>query len=93
MVEEGLLEEVKHFYDEGLRSKAIMTGIGYKELYDYFDGKITLEESLDLIKQRSRKYAKRQYTFFNNQFDMKWFNTDYNNINNTLDEILEYINR
>ena len=91
MVEEGLLEEVKHFYDEGLRSKAIMTGIGYKELYDYFDGKITFEESLDLIKQRSRKYAKRQYTWFKNQMDVNWIDVDFKNFNNTFDEAVKII--
>ncbi len=65
MIEDGLVDEVKKFYDQGIRSKAIMTGIGYKELYDYFDGNISLDEAIDLIKKRTRKYAKRQYTWFN----------------------------
>ena len=91
MVEEGLLEEVKQFYDQGLRSKAIMTGIGYKELYDYFDGKCTLEEALDLIKQRSRKYAKRQYTWFKNQMDVNWIDVDFNDFNNTFNEAVKII--
>lgn len=91
MVKEGLLEEVKHFYDQGLRSKAIMTGIGYKELYDYFDGKITLDESLDLIKQRSRKYAKRQYTWFKNQMNVNWIDVDFKDFNNTFNEAIGII--
>ena len=91
MVKEGLLEEVKHFYDLGLRSKAIMTGIGYKELYDYFDGKITLDESLDLIKQRSRKYAKRQYTWFKNQMIVNWIDVDFKDFNNTFNEAIGII--
>ena len=91
MVEAGLLDEVKHFYDLGIRSKAIMTGIGYKELYEYFDGNCTLEEALDLIKQRSRKYAKRQYTWFNNQMDIKWFNVDFKDFNNTINEVINYL--
>ncbi len=91
MVEEGLLEEVKYFYDQGLRSKAIMTGIGYKELYDYFDNKCTLEEALDLIKQRSRKYAKRQYTWFKNQMDVNWIDVDFKDFNNTFDEAVNII--
>lgn len=91
MVKDGLIEEVKKFYDEGIKSKAIMTGIGYKELYDYFDNKCSLEEALDLIKQRSRKYAKRQYTWFNNQMNVKWFNVDFNNFSNTIDEVINYI--
>lgn len=91
MVEEGLLEEVKHFYDMGLRSKAIMTGIGYKELYEYFDGNCTLDEALDLIKQRSRKYAKRQYTWFKNQMDVNWIDVDFKDFNNTFNEAVRII--
>ena len=91
MVEEGLLEEVKHFYDIGLRSKAIMTGIGYKELYEYFDGNCTLEEAFDLIKQRSRKYAKRQYTWFKNQMDVNWIDVDFKDFNNTFNEAVKII--
>ena len=91
MFQEGLLEEVESLYNENIRSKSIMTGIGYKELYDYFDGKITLDEAKDLIKSRSRKYAKRQYTWFNNQMDVKWFNTDYDDFNNTVNEVIKYL--
>ena len=94
MVDDGLIEEVKSFYDKNIRSKAINTGIGYKELYKYFDKEISLEEAIDLIKKNSRHYAKRQYTFFKNKFDnIKWFNTDYNNFNNTVSEVIEYINK
>ena len=93
MVKDGLLDEVKSLYDKNIRSKAIMTGIGYKELYDYFDGNCTLKESLDLIKQRSRRYAKRQYTWFNNQMDINWFNVDFNDFNNTVNEVIDFINK
>jgi len=55
MVEEGLIEEVKQFYDQKIYSKAISTGIGYKELYKYFDNEITKEEALELIKKNSRR--------------------------------------
>ena len=91
MIKEGLIDEVKSFYDKGIRSKSIMTGIGYKELYSYFDKDISLKEAIDLIKKNSRHLAKRQYTFFNNQFDMKWFNTNYKDFNKTVDEVYEYI--
>ena len=91
MVDNGLLDEVKSFYDQNIRSKAIMTGIGYKELYEYFDGNISLDEALDLIKQRSRKYAKRQYTWFNNQMDVIWFDVDFNDFNNTINDVINYI--
>lgn len=91
MVQDGLLEEVKSLYDRNIKSKSIMTGIGYKELYEYFDGTISLEEALELIKQRSRKYAKRQYTWFNNQMDIKWFDVDFKDFNNTINEVVDYI--
>ena len=85
MIEDGLVDEVKKFYDQGIRSKAIMTGIGYKELYDYFDGNISLDEAIDLIKKRTRKYAKRQYTWFNHQLPVKWFNVDFDDFSNTVE--------
>ena len=94
MIKDGLIDEVKYFYDKNVRSKAINTGIGYKELYKYFDNEITLEEAIDLIKKNSRHYAKRQYTFFRNKFDdITWFNTDYNNFNNTVEEVIKYIDK
>ena len=71
MVEEGLIEEAKKLYDQNIHSNAVLS-IGYKELYDYFDSKITLDEAINLIKQHSRNFAKRQYTWFNNQMDVKW---------------------
>ena len=91
MFQSGLLTEVKSFYDQGIRSKALETGIGYKELYQYFDNKITLEEAKDLIKKNSRHYAKRQYTFFNHQLDVKWFDTNYEDFSKTIKEVENYI--
>ena len=57
----------------------------------YFSNKISLEEAKEKIKQNSRRYAKRQYTWFKNQMDIKWFNVDYENFNNTVLEIEDYI--
>ena len=91
MFQSGLLTEVKSFYDQGIHSKALETGIGYKELYQYFDNKITLEEAKELIKKNSRHYAKRQYTFFNHQLDVKWFNTNYEDFSKTINEVEDYI--
>lgn len=91
MFQSGLLTEVKSFYDQGIHSKALETGIGYKELYQYFDNKITLEEAKELIKKNSRHYAKRQYTFFNHQLDVKWFNTNYEDFSKTIKEVEDYI--
>ncbi len=93
MEENGLLKEAKDFYDRKIYSKAINTAIAYKELYLYFDGKITLEEAKNLIKQRSRNYAKRQYTWFNNQMDVKWFDIDVNDFSNTVNDVINYIEK
>ena len=93
MLKNGLIEEAKKIYDTNIRSKAVLTPIGYKELFEYFDGNITLEESLELIKQRSRKYAKRQYTWNNHQFNVNWFNVDFNNFESTVNDILNFINK
>lgn len=93
MFEDGLLEEVKSLYDRGIKSKALTTGIGYKELYDYFDGKISLTEAKDLIKQRSRHYAKRQYTWFNNQMNINWFNVNFENFKETILEVENFIDK
>lgn len=88
---EGLMLEVKGFYDKKIVSKAIKTAIGYKELYKYFDGEITLDEAKDLIMKNSRRYAKRQYTWFNNQMDVKWFNVDIDNFSKTIRDVEKYI--
>lgn len=91
MIDNGLLEEAKKIYDLGIRSKAVMTPIGYKELFPYFEGNIKLEESIMNIQQNSRRYAKRQYTWFNNQMDVKWFDVDFECFNNTYYEVCKYI--
>jgi len=91
MVEEGLIEEVKQLYDENIHSQVIQTAIGYKELYEYFCGKISKRDAIDLIKKNSRHYAKRQYTFFNHQLEVKWFNTNYDDFNITVEEVFDYI--
>ena len=93
MLNEGLLDEVESFYDKGIRTKAIETAIGYKELYEYLDKKVTLEESINSIKRNSRRYAKRQYTFFNNQLNVNWFNVDFNNFDNTINNVIEFIEK
>ena len=91
MVQNSLIEEAKKFYNLDRNTKSMKTVIGYKELFEYFDGNLTLDEALDLIKQRSRKYDKRQYTFFNNKMNIKWFDVDFSNFDNTINEVEEYI--
>ncbi len=93
MFEEGLIDEVKTFRPYFANSKALNTAIGYKEVYSYLKGDITLDECQDLIKKNSRHYAKRQYTFFNNQLPITWFNVDFANFNNTIKEVENYISK
>ncbi len=88
MMEDGLLEEAKTYYDRNVRSKALLSGIGYKELYDYFEGNVSLEEAIYKIKQNSRHYAKRQYTFFRHQFPIHWYEVDVDHFEVTLEEVL-----
>ena len=91
MLDEGLTLEAKKIYDSKVRSKAVMTPIGYKELFEYFDGKIIKEQAIEKIKQNSRRYAKRQYTWNKHQLDIKYFNVDFENFDNTVAEVLKYI--
>lgn len=73
MINKGLIDEVKGLYERGIRNVQSIQAIGYKELYDYFDGKITLDEAINQLKQNSRRYAKRQLTWFRNKMDVTWF--------------------
>ena len=83
MVNNGLLDEAYGIYSSNIRSKAIMTPIGYKELFDYFDGNKSIDECISLIKRNSRRYAKRQYTWFNNQMNVNWFNVNFDDFSLT----------
>ena len=87
----GLENEAKKIYNTNIRSKAVMTPIGYKELFEYFDNNITKEEAIELIKKRSRNYAKRQYTWFNNKLNVKWFDVNFNNFKETVNNVRKYI--
>ncbi|MFD2443631.1 tRNA (adenosine(37)-N6)-dimethylallyltransferase MiaA [Bacillus sp. CGMCC 1.16607] len=73
MMGTGLLEEVKSLYEDGIREVQSIQAIGYKEIYDYLDGKVSLEEAIQNLKQNSRRYAKRQLTWFRNKMDVTWF--------------------
>ncbi len=84
MFEEGLLDEVKMLYDE----KVYPHAIGYSELKDYFDSKITLDEAKEEIKKNTRHLAKRQLTWFNHQLDTHFYNVDLDNIESTINNII-----
>lgn len=91
MLENGLLSEVESLKDEYETSRILNSGIGYKEFKEYLFGDKKLDEVIHEIKKDSRHFAKRQYTFFNNQFDVKWFDVDFLNFNNTINEVYKYI--
>lgn len=91
MLKNGLLKEAKEIYNTNIRTKAVMTPIGYKELFTYFDGNCSLEESINLIKQKSRNYAKKQYTWFNHQIKINWFNVDFDDFDKKIDEVYNFI--
>lgn len=84
MMEKGLEAEARALYDAGIRDTQAVKAIGYKELFAYFDGLFTKEEAVEKIKQNSRRYAKRQLTYFRNKMDVAWIGQDY-------DSILKYL--
>ena len=95
MLQEGLMNEVEGFYEQGLRDCQSIQAIGYKELYEFFDGSISFENAVENLKQNSRRYAKRQLTWFRNKMDVKWFDMTDVEIPDTfskkIDEISSYI--
>lgn len=93
MVRSGLLDEAKKIYDSNIRTKAVMTPIGYKQLFPYFEGTKSLEDCLEEIKKDSRHYAKRQYTFFKHQLPVHWLTVNFEQFDQTVQEALDYICR
>lgn len=93
MIENGLVDEVNSLKESFITSKALKTAIGYKEFIPYFNSEITLDEVINKIKQNSRHYAKRQYTFFNNQLPIKWYQTDFENFDNTVKLVIEDLDK
>lgn len=90
MFNEGLLDEAERLYKMNLKNYTNI--IGYRELNEYFNGNISLDEAKELIKRNTRRYAKRQFTWFNNQMkDIKWFNVNYDNFYDTIKEIENYL--
>lgn len=90
MIERGLVEEVKKLKEMGYHREMVsMQGLGYKEVLDYLDGKITLDEAIYIIKRETRHFAKRQLTWFRREKDVIWFDRrDYHqNETEILDEM------
>ncbi|WP_338650881.1 tRNA (adenosine(37)-N6)-dimethylallyltransferase MiaA [Listeria seeligeri] len=78
MFEHGLVEEAKILYDQKLTDVPAIQGIGYKELFAYFEGNSSLEEAKELIQKNSRHFAKRQLTWFRNRMDINWIQAGTN---------------
>jgi len=77
LIELGLVEEVRNLFKEGLNCENIsMKGIGYKEIIEHIEGGLTLEEAVYLIKRNTRRFAKRQITWFKRYEDMTWIDVD-----------------
>ena len=91
MINDGLVEEVKKYYNQKIFTKPLSNGIGYKEIIKYLNNEISYEKAIEEIKKDSRHYAKRQYTFFNHQLPVTWFETNYDNFEETIKEVEEYI--
>lgn len=86
MMEKGLLEEANRLWEEGIRGVQSVQAIGYKEIHQYIEKKLLLDEAVELIKKNTRNYAKRQMTYFRNKLDISWFNAELG-----IDEIVKGI--
>ena len=90
MMEQGLLEEVKSLYP--YKQLNALNTVGYKELFDFIDNKSTLEEAVNMIKQNSRRYAKRQLTWFSHQGEYETFEpTDVEKIKAYIDILSQHL--
>lgn len=94
MIDDGLVEEVKALLDKGFEKNLIsMQAIGYKEIIEFLEGNITFEEAVNILKRNTRHFAKRQFTWFLKDENVKWFNIeDVNKIDAALEQIYEYLN-
>ena len=93
MMEDGLLFEVESLIKEGYTKNLVsMQGLGYKEFFDYFDGRMTLEDTIDKIKKDTRHFAKRQLTWFRREKEVIWLNKkEYEQEKDLLDSVLYII--
>lgn len=92
MIDDGLYEEVKTLYDKyNPNQYQALTAIGYKEWIDYFDKKIEFDKVVELIQQNSRRYAKKQMTWFRNQMDVTWIDTNYECFDKTIEEAINKV--
>lgn len=92
MMESGLLDEIlglKQYYLNS--SRVLNSAIGYKEFYDYLFGDTSIDDVIERIKLDSRRFAKRQYTFFNHQFNTTWFDVNFDDFDKTVEQVYNFI--
>ncbi|MFC0525023.1 tRNA (adenosine(37)-N6)-dimethylallyltransferase MiaA [Pontibacillus salicampi] len=89
MIGEGLVEEVTRLTQQGLEHSQSMQAIGYKEMVPYVKGEIPLKDAREMLKLHSRRYAKRQLTYFRNKLDVDWYEVTVENIEKKFEEILQ----
>jgi tRNA dimethylallyltransferase len=92
MIEAGLVLEIRKLLESGVSQQSLQA-IGYKELIGYLNNEKTLEEAVTEIKLHSRRYAKRQMTWFNNQMDVVWFDVEADNLEQTSKMIISYLKK
>jgi len=85
MIELGLLEEAKTVYPYRMLNS--LNTVGYKEIFAFFDGTCSLDEAVDLIKRNSRRYARKQLTWFRRDSEIEWFEPDQ------IDQIIDFISK
>lgn len=89
MIKNGLIEEVQHLYAQGYEHTQAMKAIGYKELIPYIKGEADLASAVELLKRNSRRYAKRQYTWFKNQMNIHWYDITETKYDKIVDNIIK----
>ena len=93
MMAAGLLEETKKLIESGF--KEVLTAkqaLGYKELIEYLDGRTSLDDAVETLKKRTRNYAKRQYTWFNKDPNVKWFDASQTSISEIAGHVINLLN-
>ncbi len=93
-IADGLVDEVRRLMQRYQLNKTARQALGYKEIIDYLEGKSTFEEAVERLKRETRRYAKRQYTWFRRDERLRWFDLHaYASMADAVDDIAEYIRR
>ena len=92
MIKNGLIDEVKNLISQGLdENNQSMKAIGYRQIISYLKGEIDKQTAIELIKRDSRRYAKRQYTWFRRYDFAKWIDVEKNSVDNIVNYIMQDI--